>query len=102
MDWLLEQWDWAKANWTTILMTATTVVTAASVMLGAVSKLTKNKRDDQVAAWLKRIIGWLDWLSLNVNLSQPAGDLIIEYTPEEPSKADERAARAARRKAAEK
>ena len=60
-----EAFTWIAANWQTIVGTMGAVVMGASIMVKAIAALTKSKKDDELAAWLTKVNGWLNSVALN-------------------------------------
>ena len=57
--------SWIAANWMVIAGTAGSVVMGASIIVKAISKVTKNKKDDKVAKWLTVLNKWLSKIAIN-------------------------------------
>ena len=58
--------DWVAMNWRDLLSVAAEVVAGASVMLLAIARMTKNKKDDEVAGWVVKVKSLLEKVALNV------------------------------------
>ena len=48
-----------------VLAWALAVVGGASALAAGIAPLTKTDKDDKLAAFLKKVLGWLDTIALN-------------------------------------
>ena len=62
--------NWLGENWQLLMGTAGTVVLGASLMVKALAPLTKNKKDDKLAALLDKAVPFLNKLALNPPLKK--------------------------------
>jgi hypothetical protein len=57
--------NWLTENYVDVINAACQVVTAASVIVLAIAKFTKTKKDDKIGAALARVEPFLSKLALN-------------------------------------
>lgn len=56
---------WIAGNWQTVVGVVGSIVMGASIMVHAIAPFTATKKDDEAAAWLDKVYGWLKKIALN-------------------------------------